>query len=45
VGFHAIQKYPEYAAKAEVIVIKIESLQDTATVGDTLNPLLLELSL
>jgi hypothetical protein len=45
VGFHAIQKYPEYAGKAEVIAKKIESLQDTATIGDTLNPMLLELSL
>lgn len=45
VGFHAIQKYPEYADKAEVIAKKIESLQDTATIGNTLNPLLLELSL
>jgi hypothetical protein len=45
VGFHAIQKYPEYAGKAEVIAKKIESLQDTATIGDTLNPLMLELSL
>ena len=45
VGFHAVQKYPEYAVKAEAIAIKIEGLQDTATVGDTLNPLLLELSL
>jgi len=45
VGFHAIQKYEEYAVKAEVIAKKIEGLQDTASVGDTLNPLLLELSL
>lgn len=45
VGFHAVQKYPDYAVKAEAIAIKIEGLQDTATVGDTLNPLLLELSL
>jgi len=44
-GFHAIQKYEAYAVKAEVIAKKIESLQDTAMVGDTLNPLLLELSL
>jgi hypothetical protein len=45
VGFHAVQKYPEYAAKARVIAVQIEGLQDTATVGDTLNPMLLELSL
>jgi hypothetical protein len=45
VGFHAAQKYPEYALKAQGIAIKIEGLQDTATVGDTLNPLILELSL
>ena len=45
IGFHAIQKYEEYAVKAEVVAKKIENLQDTAMVGDTLNPLLLELSL
>jgi hypothetical protein len=45
VGFHAIQKYEEYAVKAEDIAQKIENLEDTAMVGDTLNPLLLELSL
>jgi hypothetical protein len=45
VGFHAIQKYEEYAVKAEAIAQKIEDLQDSAMVGDTLNPLLLELSL
>ena len=45
VGFHAVQKYPDYAAKARVIAVQIEALQDTATVGDTLNPMLLELSL
>jgi hypothetical protein len=44
-GFHAIQKHNEYAVKAEVIAKKIETLEDTAMVGDTLNPLLLELSL
>ena len=45
IGFHAVQKYEVYAVKAEGIAIKIEGLQDTAMVGDTLNPLLLELSL
>jgi len=45
VGFHAVQKYPQYAVKAEAIAVKIQGMQDTATVGDTLNPLLLELSL
>jgi hypothetical protein len=45
IGFHAIQKYEDYAVKAEAIAEKIEGLQDTAMVGDTLNPLLLELSL
>ena len=45
VGYHAVQKYPDYAAKARVIAVKIEGLQDSATVGDTLNPMLLELSL
>ena len=45
VGFHAIQKYEKYAVKAEAIAQKIEGLQDSAMVGDTLNPLLLELSL
>jgi hypothetical protein len=45
VGFHAIQKHNEYALKAEVIAKKIENLQDSAMIGDTLNPLLLELSL
>ena len=45
VGFHAIQKYEPYAEKAEDIAKQIENLQDTAMVGDTLNPLLLELSL
>ncbi len=45
IGFHAIQKYEKYAVKAEAIAKKIETLQDTALVGDTLNPLLLELSL
>jgi len=45
VGFHAIQKYEAYAVKAEVIAQKIDGLQDTAMIGDTLNPLLLELSL
>jgi hypothetical protein len=45
VGFHTIQKYEKYAVKAEVIAQKIETLQDSAMVGDTLNPLLLELSL
>jgi hypothetical protein len=45
IGFHAIQKYEEYAVKAEIIAKKIEDLQDTAMVGDALNPMLLELSL
>ena len=45
IGFHAIQKYEDYAVKAEAIAEKIDGLQDTAMVGDTLNPLLLELSL
>ena len=45
VGFHAVQKYEPYADKAEVIAQKIEGLQDTASIGDTLNPLVLELSL
>lgn len=45
VGFHAVQKYPDYALKAEGIAVKIEGLQDTASIGDTLNPLILELSL
>jgi hypothetical protein len=45
VGFHAVQKYEEYALKAEKIAQAIENIQDSATVGDTLNPLLLELSL
>jgi hypothetical protein len=45
VGFHAIQKYEVYAIKAQAIAIKIEGLQDSAMIGDTLNPLLLELSL
>jgi len=45
VGFHAVQKYPEYALKAEGIAIKIDGLQDSATIGDTLNPMILELSL
>jgi len=45
VGFHAIRKHKEYAVKAEGIAKKIETLQDTAIVGDALNPLLLELSL
>ena len=45
VGFHAVQKYPDYATKARVIAVQIEGLQDTATVGDALNPMLLELSL
>jgi hypothetical protein len=45
VGFHAIQKYEEYAVKAEKIADTIMNVQDSATVGDTLNPLLLELSL
>jgi len=45
VGFHAIQKYEEYAVKAEFIAKKIEALQDTAMIGDALNPMLLELSL
>jgi hypothetical protein len=45
VGFHAIQKYEKYADKAEDIAQQIEGLQDSASIGDTLNPLLLELSL
>ena len=45
VGFHAIQKYEKYAVKAEDIAQTIEGLQDSASIGDTLNPLLLELSL
>jgi hypothetical protein len=45
VGFHAIQKYEPYAVKAEDIARQIEGLQDSASIGDTLNPLLLELSL
>jgi len=45
VGFHAIQKYEEYAVKAEGIAQAIEDLQDSAMIGDTLNPMLLELSL
>lgn len=45
VGFHAIQKYEPYAVKAESIAITIQGLQDSASIGDTLNPLLLELSL
>ena len=45
VGFHAIQKYEPYAVKAENIAQRIEGLQDSASIGDVLNPLLLELSL
>jgi len=45
IGFHAIQKYEAYAVKAESIAKAIENLQDTAMVGDALNPMLLELSL
>jgi len=45
VGFHAIQKYEEYAVKAEFIAKKIDAMQDTAMIGDALNPMLLELSL
>jgi len=45
VGFHAIQKYEAYAVKAESIAQAIENLQDSARVGDALNPMLLELSL
>ena len=45
VGFHAVRKHKDYAVKAEGIAKKIETLQDTAMVGNTLNPLLLELSL
>ena len=45
VGFHAIQKYEPYAVKAEGIAETIQGLQDSASIGDTLNPLLLELSL
>ncbi len=45
IGFHAVQKHTEYAVKAEGIAKAIGNLQDTAMIGDTLNPLLLEMSL
>jgi hypothetical protein len=44
-GFHAIQKYPEFALKGEDIAKKISSESAEAeNIGDILNPLILELS-
>jgi hypothetical protein len=44
-GFHAIQKHPEYALKGEDIALKISAESPEAeNIGDILNPLILELS-
>jgi len=44
-GFHAIQKQPDWALKGEDIAIKISSEStETGNIGDILNPLILELS-
>ncbi|UCF90764.1 MAG: hypothetical protein JSW39_21125 [Desulfobacterales bacterium] len=44
-GFHAIQKHPDYALKGEDIALKISSESAaTENIGDILNPLILELS-
>ena len=44
-GFHAIQKHPEYALKGEDIAMKISAESAEAeNIGDILNPLILELS-
>jgi len=44
-GYHAIQKHPDYALKGEDIAMKISSESGEAeNIGDILNPLILELS-
>ena len=45
IGFHAIRKYKEYAKKGEKVAQDILALESSDSIGDTLNPLLLELSL
>jgi hypothetical protein len=44
-GYHAIQKHPDYALKGEDIAMKISSESAAAeNIGDILNPLILDLS-
>ena len=43
-GFHAIQKYEDYAIKAERIAKEIQAMPETESYGDKINPLVLELT-